>query len=157
MAPTSSLSEKILHDSISQNRRSRCRAYAGTIRVTRQSGTERPGTGEYLHNKEPGIYVDIGSGEPLFASTDKSEAGCGWPSFTKPIETANVAGLRDTSHGMIRNSVVAATHIRPSTVNLGAALTLASDTLPRRHTLPPQSRRSCAGRKAVLRLTPMRV
>ena len=74
-------------------------------RVTQQSGTERPGTGEYLHNKEPGIYVDIVSGEPLFASTDKYESGCGWPSFTKPIEPANVAELRDTSHGMIRTEV----------------------------------------------------
>lgn len=55
-------------------------------RVTQQSGTEAPGTGEYLDNKEPGIYVDIVSGEPLFASSDKYESGCGWPSFTKPIE-----------------------------------------------------------------------
>ena len=66
------------------------------FRVTQQSGTERPGTGAYLHNKEPGIYVDIVSGEPLFASSDKFESGCGWPSFTKPIEPANVAELRDT-------------------------------------------------------------
>src|SRR5208337_1053358 len=51
-------------------------------RVTQQSGTERPGTGEYLYNKEPGIYVDIVSGEPLFASSDKYQSGCGWPSFT---------------------------------------------------------------------------
>ena len=65
-------------------------------RVTQQSGTERPGTGEYLDNKEPGIYVDIVSGEPLFASSDKFESGCGWPSFTKPIEPANVNELRDT-------------------------------------------------------------
>src|SRR5215813_7920373 len=55
-------------------------------RVTQQSGTERPGTGALLHNEEPGIYVDIVSGEPLFASSDKFESGCGWPSFTKPIE-----------------------------------------------------------------------
>jgi len=74
-------------------------------RVTQQNGTERPGTGEYLHNKEPGIYVDIVSGEPLFASTDKYESGCGWPSFTKPIEPANVAELHDASHGMIRTEV----------------------------------------------------
>ncbi|TWS94703.1 peptide-methionine (R)-S-oxide reductase MsrB [Reyranella sp. CPCC 100927] len=73
--------------------------------VTQHSGTERPGSGEHLHNKEPGIYVDIVSGEPLFASTDKYESGCGWPSFTKPIEPANVAELRDTSHGMIRVEV----------------------------------------------------
>src|ERR1700741_2198548 len=72
-------------------------------RVTQQNATERPGTGAYLDNKEPGIYVDIVSGEPLFASSDKDESGCGWPSFTKPI--ANVAELRDTSHGMIRIEV----------------------------------------------------
>jgi peptide-methionine (R)-S-oxide reductase len=74
-------------------------------RVTQESGTERPGTGEYLHNYEPGIYVDIVSGEPLFASSDKFESGCGWPSFTKPIEPAHVNELRDTSHGMIRTEV----------------------------------------------------
>lgn len=74
-------------------------------RVTQQSGTERPGTGEYLHNGEPGIYVDIVSGEPLFASTDKYESGCGWPSFTKPIESSNVTEVRDTSHGMIRTEI----------------------------------------------------
>ena len=74
-------------------------------RVTQQGGTERPGTGALLHNREPGIYVDIVSGEPLFASSDKYESGCGWPSFTKPIEPANVNELRDTSHGMIRTEV----------------------------------------------------
>ena len=75
------------------------------FRVTQQSGTERPGTGAHLHNKEPGIYVDIVSGEPLFASTDKYESGCGWPSFTKPIEPANVKELEDESHGMARTEV----------------------------------------------------
>ena len=74
-------------------------------RVTQRSGTERPGTGEYLENKEPGIYVDIVSGEPLFASSDKFESGCGWPSFTKPIEPAHVNELRDTTHGMVRTEV----------------------------------------------------
>ena len=74
-------------------------------RVTQQNGTERAGTGEYLHNKEPGIYVDIVSGEPLFASSDKFESGCGWPSFTKPIESAHVNELRDTTHGMTRTEV----------------------------------------------------
>jgi peptide-methionine (R)-S-oxide reductase len=74
-------------------------------RVTQQSATERPGTGALLHNKEPGIYVDIVSGEPLFASSDKYESGCGWPSFTKPIEAANINELHDTSHGMIRTEV----------------------------------------------------
>jgi len=74
-------------------------------RVTQQSGTEAPGTGEYLHNHEPGIYVDVVSGEPLFASADKFESGCGWPSFTKPIVPANVKELRDTSFGTIRTEV----------------------------------------------------
>jgi peptide-methionine (R)-S-oxide reductase len=74
-------------------------------RVTQQGATEMPGTGEYLHNDEPGIYVDIVSGEPLFASSDKFESGCGWPSFTKPIEPANVNELTDKSHGMIRTEV----------------------------------------------------
>jgi peptide-methionine (R)-S-oxide reductase len=74
-------------------------------RVTQRSGTEAPGTGHYLHNKEPGIYVDIVSGEPLFASADKYESGCGWPSFTKPIEPSNVQELRDASLGMVRTEV----------------------------------------------------
>ena len=74
-------------------------------RVTQHGGTEHPGTGEYLHNHEPGIYVDVVSGEPLFASSDKFESGCGWPSFTKPIEPAHINEVRDTSHGMIRTEV----------------------------------------------------
>ncbi|WP_353223566.1 peptide-methionine (R)-S-oxide reductase MsrB [Salinisphaera hydrothermalis] len=74
-------------------------------RVTQQNGTERPGTGEYLDNKTPGIYVDIVSGEPLFASSDKYESGCGWPSFTKPIEPAYVNELADNSLGMRRTEV----------------------------------------------------
>ena len=74
-------------------------------RVTQQGGTEAPGSGEYLDNKEPGIYVDIVSGEPLFASSDKYESGCGWPSFTKPIEPAHVNELSDTSHGRLRTEV----------------------------------------------------
>ncbi|MEK9501513.1 peptide-methionine (R)-S-oxide reductase MsrB [Gaopeijia maritima] len=75
------------------------------FRVTQQNGTERPGTGRYLHNHEPGIYVDLVSGEPLFASSDKFESGCGWPSFTRPIEPAHVTELRDTTHGMVRTEV----------------------------------------------------
>ena len=74
-------------------------------RVTQESGTERPFTGEYNDHREPGIYVDVVSGEPLFASSDKFDSGCGWPSFTKPIEPAHVNELRDTSHGMIRTEV----------------------------------------------------
>src|SRR4029453_16770432 len=70
-------------------------------RVTQQNGTETPGTGEYLDNKAPGIYVDMVSGEPLFASSDKFALGSGWPRCTKPIEPANVKELRDTTHGML--------------------------------------------------------
>ena len=73
--------------------------------VTQRSGTERAGTGPLLGNKAPGIYVDIVSGEPLFASADKYESGCGWPSFTKPIEPAHVLELRDATHGMVRTEV----------------------------------------------------
>ena len=73
--------------------------------VTQESGTERPFTGEYNDNKAPGIYVDIVSGEPLFASSDKFESGCGWPSFTKPIVPANVNELKDGTHGMVRTEV----------------------------------------------------
>ena len=74
-------------------------------RVTQQGATEAPGTGEYLDNDEPGIYVDVVSGEPLFASSAKFDSGCGWPSFSKPIEPANVSELKDRSHGMIRTEV----------------------------------------------------
>ena len=72
-------------------------------RVTQESATERPGTGALLKEKRPGIYVDIVSGEPLFASSAKFESGCGWPSFTKPI--ANVKELQDSSYGMLRTEV----------------------------------------------------
>jgi peptide-methionine (R)-S-oxide reductase len=74
-------------------------------RVTQQSGTERPGSGKYLDEKRPGIYVDIVSGEPLFASADKFDSHCGWPSFTKPLERRHVKELRDSTHGMERIEV----------------------------------------------------
>jgi peptide-methionine (R)-S-oxide reductase len=74
-------------------------------RVTQEGATEQPGTGAHLHNKKSGVYVDIVSGEPLFASSDKYESGCGWPSFTKPIAPANINELKDTSHGMVRVEV----------------------------------------------------
>ena len=73
--------------------------------VTQENGTERPGTGKLLYNKEPGIYVDIVSGEPLFLSDDKYESGCGWPSFTKPVEESFITEISDTSHGMVRTEV----------------------------------------------------
>ncbi len=75
------------------------------FRVTQQSGTERPGTGGLLNNNAAGIYVDIVSGEPLFASSDKYESGCGWPSFTKPIEPAHVAESEDHTMGTLRTEV----------------------------------------------------
>ena len=74
-------------------------------RVTQESGTERPWTGELLENTSPGIYVDVVSGEPLFASADKFDSGCGWPSFSKPIEAINVNELSDETHGMVRTEV----------------------------------------------------
>jgi peptide-methionine (R)-S-oxide reductase len=77
--------------------------------VTQKSGTERPFTGEYWDNHEPGIYVDVVSGEPLFASVDKFESGSGWPSFTKPIQgpdgDTHVVEKRDFSHLMLRTEV----------------------------------------------------
>ena len=75
------------------------------FRVTQESGTERPFTGEYDAHYEPGIYVDVVSGEPLFASSSKFSSGCGWPSFSKPIVAAHVNELRDVSHGMVRVEV----------------------------------------------------
>ena len=73
--------------------------------VTQHGDTERPGTGQYLHSKELGIYVDVISGEPLFASTDKYDSGSGWPSFTKPIDPSYVRELQDTTHGMLRTEL----------------------------------------------------
>jgi peptide-methionine (R)-S-oxide reductase len=73
--------------------------------VTQHSATERPFKNTYWDNKEPGLYVDVVSGEPLFTSMDKFDSGCGWPSFTKPIQAENVIEKRDTSHGMIRTEV----------------------------------------------------
>lgn len=73
--------------------------------VTQERGTEAPGSGEYLSMVEPGIYVDIVSGEPLFASSEKFDSGCGWPSFSKPIDNSYINELRDAGHGMIRTEV----------------------------------------------------
>jgi methionine-R-sulfoxide reductase len=74
-------------------------------RVTQQDGTERPFDNAYWDNKEPGIYVDVVSGEPLFASVNKFDSGTGWPSFTRPIDAKNVVENRDASHGMVRTEV----------------------------------------------------
>ena len=73
--------------------------------VTQQSGTERPGTGKLLHNTEPGIYVDIVSGQPLFSSTDKYDSGTGWPSFTAPIDPDTVTTKTDLKIGSARTEV----------------------------------------------------
>ena len=73
--------------------------------VTQESGTERPGSGQYLNHSEPGLYVDIVSGEPLFTSADKFESACGWPSFTQPVDAAFINERRDITHGMIRTEV----------------------------------------------------
>ena len=73
--------------------------------VTQKNGTERPFQNEYYDNAKPGIYVDIVSGEPLFSSTDQYDAGCGWPSFTQPINNHFVKEKKDFSHFMIRTEV----------------------------------------------------
>jgi methionine-R-sulfoxide reductase len=73
--------------------------------VTQRDGTERPFQNEYWDNKKPGIYVDVVSGEPLFASTDKFESHSGWPSFTKPLDSKNVVENVDRGHGMTRTEV----------------------------------------------------
>jgi methionine-R-sulfoxide reductase len=73
--------------------------------VTQCSATEPPFRNEFWNHHEPGIYVDVVSGEPLFASTDKFDSGTGWPSFTRPLEKTNVSEHADDSHGMRRVEV----------------------------------------------------
>jgi methionine-R-sulfoxide reductase len=73
--------------------------------VTQRSATEPPFRNEFWDHHEPGIYVDIVSGEALFSSLDKFDSGCGWPSFVRPLESANVTEQADTSHGMRRVEV----------------------------------------------------
>ncbi|MEU1684893.1 peptide-methionine (R)-S-oxide reductase MsrB [Micromonospora sp. NPDC005707] len=74
-------------------------------RVTQEGGTEPPFANPYWDSKEQGIYVDVVSGEPLFASADKYDSGTGWPSFTKPVEPKNVVEVRDSTLGMVRTEV----------------------------------------------------
>jgi len=74
-------------------------------KVTQENGTEPPFMNEYWDNHKKGIYVDIVTGEPLFISTDKFDSGCGWPSFTRPINSDNIIEKRDTTHGMVRTEV----------------------------------------------------
>jgi peptide-methionine (R)-S-oxide reductase len=78
---------------------------AEQFRVTQRNGTERPYSGTYDDHFEPGLYVDIVSGEPLFASSAKFNSGCGWPAFSKPVLAENVTELHDSTHGMIRTEV----------------------------------------------------
>lgn len=73
--------------------------------VTQEAATERPFTNEFHEHDEPGLYVDIVSGEPLFTSRDKFHSSCGWPSFTRPVATESVHENRDTTHGMVRTEV----------------------------------------------------
>jgi peptide-methionine (R)-S-oxide reductase len=75
------------------------------FRVTQQNGTERPFENAFWDHDEPGIYVDVVSGEPLFSSLDKFDSHCGWPSFSKPVEPENVEEKSDNSHGMTRTEV----------------------------------------------------
>jgi peptide-methionine (R)-S-oxide reductase len=75
------------------------------FRVTQQNATERPFENAFWDHDEPGIYVDVVSGEPLFSSLDKFDSGCGWPSFTKPLESENVEERTDGTHGMTRTEV----------------------------------------------------
>lgn len=74
-------------------------------RVTQEGATERPFDNEFNEHHDPGLYVDIVSGEPLFTSMDKFQSHCGWPSFSKPVEAANVVEKHDASHGMVRTEV----------------------------------------------------
>jgi peptide-methionine (R)-S-oxide reductase len=74
-------------------------------RVTQEAGTEPPFNNAYWDNKEPGLYVDVVSGEPLFSSVNKYDSGTGWPSFTKPVEPENVVEVQDSSFGPIRTEV----------------------------------------------------
>jgi len=83
-------------------------------RVTQQSGTEPPFQNEFWSHHAPGLYVDVVSGEPLFASLDKFDSPCGWPSFTKPLDGATVVEHSDRSHGMVRTEVrseIAGSHL----------------------------------------------
>ena len=75
------------------------------FRVTQQNATERPFDNAYWEHDEPGLYVDVVSGEPLFSSLDKFDSGCGWPSFTKPLATENVETQPDNSLGLNRTEV----------------------------------------------------
>lgn len=107
------------HYSRPDNEQLRRQLTAEQYRVTHQSGTEAPFSHEYDHLFAPGIYVDVVSGEPLFSFRDKFDAGCGWPSFTRPIATDAVNEHTDLSHGMQRTEV----HSRHADSHLGHVFT----------------------------------
>jgi methionine-S-sulfoxide reductase/methionine-R-sulfoxide reductase len=118
-------------------------------RVTQQDGTERPFQNEYWDNKEPGLYVDVVSGEPLFVSVNKFDSSSGWPSFTKPIEPENVVENMGTSHGMTRTEVCSTHedshlgHVFPDDHRREADCAIAS-TLHRYVSFPSMSARATA-------------
>jgi len=89
----------------SKNPQALARLSPEQYRVTQQSGTERPFQNDFWDHHEPGLYVDVVSGEPLFTSRDKFDSGCGWPSFTRPVEAEYVVENRDVTHGMVRTEV----------------------------------------------------
>jgi peptide-methionine (R)-S-oxide reductase len=74
--------------------------------VTREAATERAGTGEYNKHSQPGIYTCVCCGTPLFESDTKFDSGCGWPSYFRALDPANVLERKDRSHGMIRTEVI---------------------------------------------------
>lgn len=74
--------------------------------VTREKGTEPPFTGEYTDTETKGTYTCVCCGQPLFESEAKFHSGCGWPSYTQPIESDNIEMHQDTSHGMVRTEVL---------------------------------------------------
>lgn len=83
----------------------RARLTPEQFRITREGGTEPPFSGAYVHEKTPGTYHCVCCGAALFESTQKFDSGTGWPSYTAPLEAANIAELTDRSHGMTRTEV----------------------------------------------------
>jgi peptide-methionine (R)-S-oxide reductase len=94
-----------MKDSYEKNLETVAQLTPGQYKVTQERGTEPAFDNEFWDKKDAGLYVDVVSGEPLFASTKKYDSGCGWPSFTAPIEPANVVENSDVSFGMVRTEV----------------------------------------------------
>jgi peptide-methionine (R)-S-oxide reductase len=94
--------EMIMSHDYSKTPEALSRLTANQLRVTQEDGTEPAFRNEYWDNHEPGIYVDVVSGQPLFSSVDKYDSGTGWPSFTKPIVADAIVSITDASHGMVR-------------------------------------------------------